>query len=300
MNNEDLIETKCLFCANAHDRILFKQALDDSSFTGYSFSARRNRPKQHYRIVAYRKCGLVRSDPVLSENRINRLYADSGFLFGEEAEFAARTYGELLQKFLADTANKKKPESLLEIGCSTGFFLEKAIQAGIPYVLGFEPSRECRARAHESVRDLIINDVFKPSLLDKRKFDIICGFHVIDHLSDPLALLTSAAGHLNPGGHLMLVCHDVNALSARILGDMSPIFDVEHIYLFSQRTVRLLLERAGLKMIQVGPLANTYPLGYWMRMLPVLNRLLNLIPGSVRKMPVRIKAGNLYAWGRKD
>jgi SAM-dependent methyltransferase len=294
---EGLIETKCLFCAQAQDSVVFPSVIDDESFTDYSFSARRARTKQHYRIVACRGCGLVRSDPVLDEKNVNRLYADSCFLFGNEARFAARTYVGLLKDIMADGKN---PVSLLDIGCSTGFFMEKALLAGITDVRGFEPSRQCRAKANVSVRDLIISDVFNPKLLHGKKFDIITGFHVIDHVADPLALMISAVDQLNGGGRVMLVCHDVDALSARLLGDRSPIFDIEHSYLFSQRTIRLLFERAGLKMIRVGSLSNTYPLGYWMRLMPNVNRLLPLIPEFVRKIPVRIKAGNLYAWGRKD
>ena len=127
---------------------------------------------------------------------------------------------------------------------------------------------------------LIINDIYKPALLGDRKFDAICSFHVIDHLRDPKSTVESFAEVLNPGGYVLIVCHDVESWSAKLLDGHSPIFDVEHIYLFSRKTLVLLLERAGFTCLEVDSLANTYPLGYWLRMLPVVNKISATIPAS--------------------
>ena len=47
---------------------------------------------------------------------------------------------------------------------------------------------------------------------------------------------------LKPGGAIFLIGHNRRrSLSARLLGRRSPIFDIEHLQLFSPRSLRQLL-----------------------------------------------------------
>lgn len=291
------VPTTCLFCGQAEDRILYPAHLNANSFTGYTYSARRKRQREHYQLVRCATCGLVRSNPILSENRFNTLYAESQFIFSEEAPYAARTYIHLLQQLREKY--HARIGSLLEIGCSTGFFLDEALSRGISEVIGFEPSLDCYRHAKAHLQPRIINDVYKPELLHEQTFDLAGLFHVIDHLQNPKEILQSVACALNPGGYVMLVCHDVESWSAKLLDGYSPIFDVEHIYLFSRNTLQKLLEVAGFTCLEVGSLANTYPLGYWIRMLPLLNRLTSVFPRFLRNRPVTFHPGNLYIFAQK-
>jgi SAM-dependent methyltransferase len=240
---------------------------------------------------------LVRSNPIIDQKRINALYVQSCFIFGKEAPYTARTYASLLKKMMKDHISGKI-SSLLEIGSSTGFFLEEAMAMGFHDVAGFEPSKDCYAHAREAVKCRIINSVYDPAALGGKTFDLACSFHVFDHLTDPIAALVSIKHCLNPGGYVLLVCHDVESWSAKLLGDHSPIFDVEHIYLFSRKTVRKLFESVGFRILEVGSLANCYPLGYWMRMLPFANRAAHRLPSFLGNIPITLNGGNLYAFGQ--
>ncbi len=299
MNKEYFTETKCLFCDHAEDSLLYPQRIGKDTFSGYSFSARRERKREHYRIVRCNKCGLVRSNPILDENKLSDLYSESSFIFSDEAPYASQTYIMLLKYLMDKYDGQGKIKSVLEIGCSTGFFIKNVMQMGISDVVGFEPSKDCYENAEEHIKCKIINDVFDAKLIGEKKFDLACNFHVIDHLTDPKKFLQAAEERLNPDGRVLLVCHDVESWGAKLLGDHSPIFDIEHIYLFSKKTLTLLLERAGFTMLEVGSLANTYPLGYWLRMMPVMKMMNRVLPGKIRKIPIRLKAGNLYAYARK-
>lgn len=292
-----LTETRCLFCNDGEDVLLYPPRLRETSFTPHTFSARRERGREHYRIVACKRCGLVRSNPILNENKINSLYAESCFIFADEAPHAARTYATLLSGLMKRHSDGRV-SSVLEVGSSTGFFLEQMRAMGIESVCGFEPSKDCRMHARETIRDRIINDVYRPDALDGKRFDLACGFHVFDHLTHPLETLFSLKESLNPGGYVLLVCHDVESWSAKLLGEHSPIFDVEHIYLFSQQTIRRLFRSAEIRPLEVGSVANRYPLGYWMRMLPVTNQVAHAMPAALRNVPITLKGGNLYAFGQ--
>lgn len=292
--------TQCLFCAQARDRELYPALLRPESLTGYAFSARRARNREHYSIVACEQCGLVRSNPILDEASLAQLYAESSFLFSEEEAFAAATYAELLAMLVRRFNGGRPVVSLLEVGCSTGFFLERALEMGVRDILGVEPSRDCVAHARPAARPLIQNAFFTPGLVRDRTFDVACSFHVIDHLSRPDETLAAMAALLRPGGFVLLACHDAAAWSARLLGDHSPIFDVEHIYLFSRKTLPLLAEKAGLRVLACGGLANRYPLGYWLRMAPGGGLASHCLPRALLRLPVKFNAGNMYLVARKD
>lgn len=294
-----MTETKCIFCGKeSADYVLFPELLNDDTFSNYSFSARRKRKREHYKILKCKKCGLVRSSPIADEETINQLYKGSEFIFPAEAPFAAETYSLLLEKL--NNKYKANSNSLLEIGCSTGFFLEKVKKIGMTNILGFEPSKSCFEHCTTDIKKNVICDIYKPELLNEKTFDTICSFHVWDHLTHPDETLKSLVEKLNTNGCVLFVCHDVEALSAKILKDHSPIFDIEHIYLFSQKTIRNLFKSAGLKILETGSLRNNYPIRYWLKMLPIFNSLEAALPSFISSIPLALKAGNLYAFGRKE
>ncbi len=298
MTNPVRVNTNCLFCENSPDKVLFPEKLHDSSFTGFSFSARRERQREHYRIVRCEKCGLIRSDPIIDLNTIDNLYTESSCLSQHEIPYAAKTYAKLTSKLLKKYS-PNRIQSLLEVGCGTGFFLKEALGMGLKEVLGFEPSRDCCEKADATVDGLIINSVFDSDMIDGKTFDLICSFHVFDHLPNPRKTIASLSQHLSANGMLLLVVHDVESLSAKILGDYSPIFDVEHIYLFSKNTIKILLENADFKTLETGSLTNTYPLEYWMRMAPFISTLRKFFPQNLAQLPVSLNAGNLYILAQK-
>ena len=293
----NLVATRCLFCERASDQELYPARLYEDSFSGYTFSARRLRRREHYRLVRCAGCGLVRSDPVAPPSRLQGLYQESEFLYEDEAPHAAATYDQLLAGLLARHPLPRPPASLLEVGCGSGHFLALAQERGLT-VTGFEPSQECWAQSPEKVRPRIIPEIFSPERLAGRRFDLAASFHVFDHLFDPRQVLAQMAQHLNPGGRVLLVCHDVEAWSAKLLGDRSPIFDVEHIYLFSRATLAHLVEAEGFRVLELDSLRNRYPLGYWLRMAPGGATLSKGLPRACLRIPLSIKAGNLYVWAQ--
>ncbi len=68
---------------------------------------------------------------------------------------------------------------------------------------------------------------------------------------------------------------------ARLLGRRSPIYDVEHLQLFSPRSVRVLLERAGFRDVEVRPVVNRYPTGYWAKLLPAPKPAKDVLLGAL-------------------
>ena len=211
------------------------------------------------------------------------------------------TYGRYL-RLLAEVV----PETgaLLEIGCGSGFALEEALASGWHEVCGVEPTRTAVDAAAPVVRDRIVRDVMRPGLFDRASFDAVCMFQTLDHIWDPQSLLRECHRVLRPGGAILVLNHDVEAASARVLGERSPIFDIEHMYLYSRRTLSRLLEKHGFAVVRSGAVTNVYSIRYLARLAPIPRRAKAAAaraarPRATGRWRLRVPLGNLFVVAQK-
>jgi 2-polyprenyl-3-methyl-5-hydroxy-6-metoxy-1,4-benzoquinol methylase len=291
-----LQRTRCPICeTNASDRQVYAMNFDVRNLNAQVFSARRLPDRLHYRMVRCEQCGVLRSDPILPQSELARLYASSQFTYATEAEFAGATYARCLQRALTLVRQRQR---LMEIGCGNGFLLREALNQGFEEVWGVEPSVDAVSQAGEDLRANILPGLYSSDTFPNEHFDVICGFQVLDHASDPGALLAACREDLKPGGVALFINHDCGALSARLLGESSPIIDVEHTVLFDKRTMRRIFEKCGFSVHDVFTVRNTYPLSYWAKLAPLPGRLKSLLltlvgATGIGRIPVTLSAGNL-------
>ncbi len=298
----ELQPTRCAICGTPGNATeLYPANFDPEALNPAVFSARRLPDRIHYRLVTCDACGLVRSDPVADPALLEQLYQQSAFTYGDEVADLKRTYGRYLARLDQYGAHK---EALLEIGCGNGFFLEEALARGYRTVRGVEPSRAAISQAVPMVRDSIVCDVMRAGLFAPASFDVICLFQVFDHAPDPADLLDACFAALRPGGLVLSFNHNVRAFSARLLGERSPIIDIEHTYLYHPATMSRIFTAHGFQIRHVGAAYNRYSLQYLARLLPLpgaLKRaalvwLKRLVIGRLR---LCVPLGNLYLVARK-
>jgi SAM-dependent methyltransferase len=298
----EMCATRCAICDHEGDATeLWPSTLDPSAFSARVFSARRLPDRVHYRMVACNTCGLVRSDPVASEELLATLYASSSFDYGQEVGSIQATYGRALGWM---EARSPRRGSLLEIGCGNGFFLEQARRQGWKEVRGVEPSMDAVANAPRELGGVIVQDVMRRGLFDEESFDAVCLFQVLDHISHPVELLEECLAVLRPGGQILALNHNVRAWSARMLGERSPIVDIEHTYLYSPETMRSIFAKAGFVGPRVRSVRNTYSLAYLTQLLPLPDGLKSRLLPAVRvgragRVRVTVPLGNLCLVARK-
>lgn len=156
----------------------------------------------------------------------------------------------------------------MEVGCDVGYLLEVAQKDGFDGIYGCEPNpvaRECAAK----LPGANISDRFYEHWeLPRDFFDALTLIHVVDHLVDPMLVLSKARRELKPGGIVFAVVHDVECLLAKLVGERFPPFNLYHHYFFSKPTLRKLLTAAGFEVLEVKNTLNCYSLGFFLAKAP--------------------------------
>jgi SAM-dependent methyltransferase len=136
-------------------------------------------------------------------------------------------------------------QDVLEIGCGRGGFGVRLAQR-YRYV-GVEPDAASCSAARQRLDALgtgEVRNIMSEGIGDE-KFDMVCAFEVLEHIEDDTAALKEWAGHVRPGGWLLLsVPADQHRFSA---------FDelVGHFRRYDPEALQALLVSCGFSQISV-------------------------------------------------
>lgn len=297
-----MVSRSCPVCGSDSQYRVFKEAAFDSSrWDRFAFSSRKTPEYMHYRLLECSRCDVLYANPLPARESLDAAYRDAAFDSAEEARHASDVYAEFLPRILANVSRR---EAALDIGTGDGAFLEHVLRCGFERVVGVEPSRAPVEAARPELRALIRQAPFRPSDFEKESFSLITCFQTLEHVYEPQALCQGVFDLLHPGGAVLLVCHDRRALSARLMGTRSPIFDIEHLQLFSRDSLGYALRQAGYAGVTTHAVVNRYPLSYWVKLFPLPARakttaLETLKRSGLGKVSLRLSAGNFAAIGYK-
>jgi SAM-dependent methyltransferase len=150
---------------------------------------------------------------------------------------------------------------LLDVGCSTGFLLNAARLRFEP--TGVEPSRWAADYAGRQLKILVRRGTLEEAKFPDASFDVVTLVDVIEHLADPLSTLQEIRRVLKPGGLLYVVTPNIASLMARLMRSRWWGLRPAHIYYFSPRTLRHLLDKAGFEPILLRSYGRVFTLDYW-------------------------------------
>ena len=313
-----MITQTCAICEKSNYQILYPENFDINKINSRIFSARRLPDRLHYQIVKCNNCGLIYSTPILEYEKIEKLYKKSFTMYDEHLENLKETYGYYLRKltkFMVRHPRSNRGSSLdsrlrgndkpklLEIGCGNGFFLEEAQRQGYE-VYGVEPGKKSVEKAKLEIKKNIIVDTFKPGQFKKNFFDVICCFQTFDHVPNPNDLLKECFKVLKKGGLMLFLNHDAGALTNRLMGEKSPIIDIEHTYIYDKNTMRKIFEKHRFKILEIKSAFNIHHLSYWLHLFPIPNflklPLINLLNiTGLGKIKIKLNPGNLVLYANK-
>ncbi len=293
-------KVSCAICNTVDNySVLYEQNYKDDDFNVDIFSARRLPDKIHYQLVKCNSCGLVRSTPVIENDILNDLYVKSKLTYNTEVENLKTTYLEALSPILNRLAKKS---AILEIGCGNGFVVEELCKQGYTNTFGIEPSIDAVEKAPDDLSKRIVLDYFKDGLFKENTFNFIFIFQTLDHIPNPDQFLKECHRVLKPNGYIFAYNHDVESISAKILGEKSPIFDIEHTFLYSTDTIKKIFNKNRFEVLSVDKPLNTLSLKHLTWLLPLPRRIKRWLlrsNSSLFNINIKIPLGNLAITARK-
>lgn len=291
----------CSICAQPASTVWMPAKVDFSALDGFAFASRKLPEYMHFALALCTSCDLVFANHVPDDEWFQQSYTEADFDATDESSYAATTYGKELNKRLSKISGRARA---LDIGAGDGAFVAELLKAGFQQVVGVEPSKEPVKRAPEHLRPMLVNDFFRAEDFEPQSFDLITCFQTLEHVEQPNELFQAAHRLLKPGGALMTVAHNFRAPLARAMGAKSPIYDIEHLQLFSPQSLNKAYAHNGYTEIEVSSIANAYPISYWLKLFPMpqgLKRsLLNRITGTaIGKSMLSARVGNILGFGIK-
>lgn len=267
------------------------------------FSARRTPDRVHFQLVSCVDCGIVFSDPACDASTLDALYTQSHVHYDRQVEQIYESYAPVLDRALPWLSHRG---TFVELGGGTGFMLRYGAATGFASQIEVEPSADAERKFEPCTPNArFIRSIFVPGVLPRASASLVCFFQMLDHVPDPRSFLETVFDVLEPGGVAVCVTHNTRALSARVLGERSPIFDIEHTFLFAPENLSKLFQSTGFGRVEAFPIANPYALRYWLQLAPVpsaIRRVAQRALETAKLADVRIplRAGNFAVIGQKS
>lgn len=151
---------------------------------------------------------------------------------------------------------------VLDFGSGAGGFVARS-QTLAAEIAGVEPER--RVHEHWGSRMRLYSSLEEAG----GNYDLITAFHVVEHLSDPRAVLKTLATHLRPGGRIVIEVPSSSDALLTLYGCAAFqrfTYWSQHLFLFNAETLRRVATQAGLGVVAVQQFQR-YPLSnhlYWL------------------------------------
>ncbi|WP_262694973.1 class I SAM-dependent methyltransferase [Kordiimonas aquimaris] len=212
-------------------------------------------------IVACKNCGFAHVIPIPAAEAVEAFYQEdfyqtekSRYLEEAREDFEWKATEFNLRVKIANSLLGRGAGRVLDIGCGPGDFLKVAQDAGWDAV-GIEPSPIAAKYAKERGLN-VINGFFDAEASTKLgQFDFIHLSEVLEHIAEPIKLITLAEKLLNPGGVLCVsVPNDYNALQLAAVQNSGKkkwwIVPDHHLNYFNFDSLASTIEQCGLTVRQ--------------------------------------------------
>lgn len=170
-----------------------------------------------------------------------------------------------LQNFLKELKllKRHKPNgTLLDIGCATGVFLDMARKEGFQ-TYGVELSDYAAKYAKEKFKLNVFNGKLEDAKFKKKSFEVITMWDFIEHVPNPVAILSKAKELLKDDGILFILttnddcfmCKTADKIYRWSFGLVSKpaelVHPIHHITHFSKKTLLSMLHKVGLRPVYI-------------------------------------------------
>jgi len=197
-------------------------------------------------------CGLRIVNPQPSPRELQTWYA-SFFASGIEGQAYAQQEEQHLEfarrssRFLA---RRLEHGRLLDIGCAHGHFMHEMQLAGWDSI-GIELDEGAADVARKRFGVEVSVGEAEQLLKTMGGFDLVTMWANIEHLRDPVSVITQSFSVLRKGGKIVISTGRLGGVLESVIRGYSMWYDPpQHLWYFTQKAMRILLEAAGFTEIE--------------------------------------------------
>lgn len=243
--------TNCPLCKSVH--FLNQLVVKDHAHSKESFS-----------ICRCTNCDLWFTNPRPTPKSITAYYDNENYISHKDKNTNIINFlYKIVRKFtIKEKLNwlkerNKTPGRLLDFGCGTGHFLYASKQNGWD-ISGIEPNKEARELAKATYNLEIQSELL--SLTNKKKYDVITLFHVLEHVHDLKGTIKTLLDLLKKRGILYIAVPNRDAPDSQYYKEDWAALDVpRHLYHFNKKSIENLANKYSLKIIDEKPMPfDTY------------------------------------------
>lgn len=148
------------------------------------------------------------------------------------------------------------PAKILDVGCGSGEFAGALAKMGFD-VLGIEPDPLLATHVKATTEVDAYTGMYSADFFAFNSFNCITFIQVVEHLENPLAVLSTAQLHLKPGGLLIIDVpsfHNPRIYTYRLLRWKKIVkkdFIAPHCFYYTRHTLSQIVEKAGFRITKI-------------------------------------------------
>jgi len=199
--------------------------------------------------VACEDCSMVFLNPVFKDECLENYYiinnANQAGAHVDESDFYRSIYSSGLDQIAA----VKNCSTILDIGCSSGFFLDIAKERGLQ-TFGIELNQlefNIATNKGHKVWNETVDRIDFPL-----QFDVITLWDVFEHIKDGKEYLRLLRNYLTENGIIFMQIPSSQSFAARVLHEKCNMFDgLEHVNLYNKKAMLHLIDQVGYDVIEL-------------------------------------------------
>lgn len=212
-------------------------------------------------IIECAFCGLKYTYPIPPADKIAPYYDFPEYISHTDVKsgWMNKLYHYIRNKTLLQKANWVQSlftghkGKLLEIGAGTGAFANTMVQKKWE-VTALEPDENSRNIAFEKY-NIALRPIDHLFTIDTLSQDVICLWHVLEHVHDLQGYMNAFNAILKPTGKLIIAVPNHTSYDANFYKEYWAAFDVpRHLYHFSPSSMKVLLKKYNFQLVEVKPM----------------------------------------------
>ena len=209
--------------------------------------------KDYLNLVKCNSCKLVYTNPLFNEDHYKEIYKS------EMYQNIVKDLGESSHVYRKDRFGKERIDNIikyfttkkikiLDVGCSTGFFVEAARDFGLDCI-GIDLNPSAIEFGQKRGLDLYVKDIFD---ITNQRFDVITLFDVLEHLTNPSQIIDKTYELLNSGGIISIYVPNYDSASRMLMGkDAHFIWPTHHLNYYNIDTLSNFLEIRNFEILEI-------------------------------------------------